>query len=359
MKVLQIAGPYLPVPPGSYGGSERVIDSLARELPGLGVDLTTFTVGSSRTPGRVEFFFRRQQAEVDGAGVISTWDPVDVSIQAGKAFALAHDYDFVHNHMSHGVVFSEICRTPMLTTLHSYAATGSASDRIFASFPRTNYVAISDNQRRLATHLNVVATVPNPIPAEIWSERPHVEKPGDYLLFLGRLSHLKGVEIAIRLASGLQIPLVVAGTVFAADRPYFRDVVEPHLSAAGVDYVGSVAGRSKTSLISGALATVVPSQWDEPFGLTAIESMALGTPAVVSRRGALPELVEDGVTGVVVDDFNRSDAILDRIMRLDRSVVAERTRPRFAPATIAAAYLDLYRRLRGVEAPSPPPLASR
>lgn len=354
VKVLQVAGPYLPVPPDGYGGSERVVDTLARELPALGIDLTTFTVGTSRTAGRIDYFFPREQAAADEAGVIARWDDADVNIQAGKAFARAHEYDFVHNHLSRGVIFSEACRTPMLTTLHSYAATGSTSDRIFASFPESNYVAISESQRRLAGHLNVIDTVPNPIPAEIWAAPPQVTDKGDYLLFLGRLSPLKGAETAIDLARRAGLPIVVAGAVFGSDRDYFDAVIRPRLASPGVEYVDNAAGPAKIALVSNARATIVPSRWNEPFGLSAIESMALGTPAVVALRGALPELVEDGVTGLVVENFEEEPAVLDRIDGLDRAVVAERSRRRFAPARAARAYVELYRRFQEDPQSAPP-----
>ncbi|MEV4118512.1 glycosyltransferase [Micromonospora sp. NPDC049645] len=344
MRVLQIAGPYLPVPPGGYGGSERVIDSLACELTELGVELTTFTVGTSRTAGKMEFHFAEHQAPSDETGDFTSWDPAAPSIQAGKAFARAAEYDFVHNHLSQGIAFSEVCPTPMLTTLHSFAATGSKSDRIFANFPDARYVAISDSQRRLAPHLNVVATVPNPIPHETWRSAPEVTRRGEYLLFLGRLSHLKGAELAVGLAARWGLPLIIAGPVFPADRPYFHEVLEPLLDTRGVTYVGGVAGERKADLLRGALATVVPSQWDEPFGLTALESMALGTPALVSPRGALPEMVEHDVTGLVVPDFGHPDVTAEDVLALDRAVVADQARQRFAPAAVAASYLALYRR---------------
>jgi glycosyltransferase involved in cell wall biosynthesis len=344
VKVLQIASPYLPVPPDGYGGSERVIHSLALELTRLGIELTTFTVGTSRTAGRIAFHFPEHQSQTDKSGAFAPWGPEALGIQAGKAFAQAAEYDFIHNHLPLGVIFSGSCPTPMLTTLHTYAADGSPPDRIFANFPDATYVAISNSQRRLAAHLNVVATISNPIPDETWRTPAQVKRHGEYLLFLGRLSPLKGAELAVEVATELGRPLVIAGPVFPGDQPYFHDVLGPYLERPDVKYVGGVACARKADLIRGALATVVPSQWDEPFGLTALESMALGTPALVSNRGALPEIVEHKITGLVLDDFKRIDVTIDDILNLDRPVVAEHVRSRFAPAAIAMSYLELYQR---------------
>ncbi|MER8072282.1 glycosyltransferase [Streptomyces sp. NPDC094034] len=338
MRVLQVVGPHIELPTGAYGGSERIVESLAVEMPSLGVEMTTFSVGTTTLPGDVAFHFDTAQ---------TTWDRFDDVIQAGKAFAMAQDFDVIHYHDVFGTPFASLSPVPFVTTLHSYAAGGNPLEKFVDAFPDANYVTISASQRSLCSHLRVVATVPNCIPEDVVHEDVRSGTGGSYLVHLGRMCADKGTDLAVRLAREAGIPLVLAGPVFSPDVEFFAREIKPHIDGAAVTYIESVAGADKVQLLRGALAMVSPGRWNEPFGLSMVEAMALGTPVVASRAGSLPEVVDDGVTGFVADDVPAMLACLDRVRVLDRGRCAATARERFSPRVMAANYLEVYRRLVG------------
>ncbi|MFE4367920.1 glycosyltransferase family 4 protein [Streptomyces sp. NPDC056835] len=346
VRVLQVLGPHVNVPPVVYGGTERVAESLAVELTGLGVEVTTFSVGTSSPTGRLAFHFEEPRTS-SGKNGKASWDRVDDVIQAGKAFAMSGDFDVVHNHTEYGVPFAGICNTPTVTTLHGYAAEGTGLERIVNNFPDAGYVTISERQRSLCPHLRVLATVPNCIPEDVVGAKARATPGGAYLVHLARISAAKGSDLAIEAARSAGIPLVLAGPVFRSDKEFFESKIKPYLDGVSVDYVGVVSGEAKTSLLRDALATLAPIQWDELFGLSIVESMAVGTPVIAFRKGAFPEVVEESVTGFVVDDVRAMRAAIEQVGALDRGLCAAAARGRFAPSAMAKSYVQVYERLLG------------
>lgn len=321
-----------------------MVESLAVELPSLGVDVTTFSVGTSTLPGEVAFHFAEAQAAVSKR-VQSSWSRVSDVVQAAKAFELAGKFDLVHNHTDYGIPFAAVSDTPTVTTLHGFAGTGNHLEQIVNHFPDANYVTISASQRALCPHLRVVATVPNCIPEDMIQEEVRATGEGTYLVHLARVSAAKGTDVAVRVAKGLGIPLVIAGPIFRSATPFFEQEIAPHVDGEAVKYVETVTGAAKATLLRDALATLVPVQWQEPFGLNAVESMAVGTPIVAFRRGALPEVVDEGVTGFVVDDIPAMQESVERTRAIDRAECAARARARFSRRAMARSYHEVYERL--------------
>jgi glycosyltransferase involved in cell wall biosynthesis len=338
VRVLQVIGPHLELPTAGYGGSERIAHSLAVELPALGVELTTFSVGTSSLPGGLAYHFDGPQ---------TTWDRFDDVIQAGKAFALARDFDVIHYHDVFGAPFASISPTPLVTTLHSYAGEANPLEKYVDAFPDAGYVTVSENQRRLCAHLRVLATVPNCVPEDVVHEEPRTTPGGSYLVHLGRLCAGKGTDLAVRLARDTGIPLVLAGPVFDPDTEFFAREIAPHIDGRDISHLESVTGADKVALLRDALAMLAPGRWNEPFGLAFIEAMAVGTPVLASRAGSLPEVVEHGKTGLLADDLDGMRTQLDHIPSLDRATCAATARARFSPRATAATYLDVYRALAG------------
>lgn len=336
VRVLQVVGPHNDLPTAAYGGSERIVESLAVEMPSLGVEMTTFSVGTAKLPGRVAYHFDTAQ---------TTWDRFDDVIQAGKAFAMAREFDVIHYHDVFGAPFASLSPVPLVTTLHSYAAGGNPLEKFVDGFPDANYVTVSASQRSLCSHLRVVATVPNCIPEDIVHEEFRAGTGGSYLVHLGRMCADKGTDLAVRLAREAGIPLVLAGPVFHPDVEFFAREIKPHIDGVAVTYVETVDGADKVQLLRNALAMVSPGRWNEPFGLSMVEAMAVGTPVLAYRAGSLPEVVDDGVTGFVEDDMPAMLARLDKVRVLDRGRCAATARERFSPCVMAASYLEVYRTL--------------
>ncbi|MFI2710823.1 glycosyltransferase [Micromonospora sp. NPDC018662] len=346
LRVLQVIGPHVEVPPKAYGGSERVVESLAVHLPSVGVEVTTFTVGSSRVPGATAAHFPEPPARVDRNGD-RFWDRTDDLIQVGKAFELAAGVDVVHLHTEYGLPFAALSPVPVVSTLHSYAGEGGGLERLVDSFPQVPYVAISERQRGLCRHLNVVATIPNCIPQDVLDTSPHDRPGGDpYLLFLGAIDERKGPDRAVEVARALDRRILLAGPVSRSNRAWFDRRIAPHVDGRRVDYLGDVGGADKRRLLSGAAALLSPVRWQEPFGLVAVEAMAAGTPVVATREGALAEIVEDGITGFTVRDPADLTEAARRAMTIDRRRCAAHARARFDPVRMARAYAEVYRRAR-------------
>lgn len=342
MRVLHVLGPHNEVPPAGYGGTERVVEALVTHQVAAGLDVGTFTVGSSRVPGRRHWHFPEVPQRLDGQGR-GHWDFTDDVVHVAKAMAVAADYDVVHNHTEFALPLLDIYPVPALTTLHSYSGSGGSLDRLVEAFPDTPGVAISDTQRALLPSANrVVGTVHNPLPLEMCDVPVRVGPGAPTVVFLGYVSRSKGPDIAVRAATAAGRPVIIAGPVSSSNRPYFDDDIAPLLDGDRSRWIGEVGGQDKIDLLRDAAVMICPVRWNEPFGLTAVEAMAVGTPVVALRRGGLAETVEDGITGVVVDDPDDLPAAIDRAAGLDRDQCAQRVRQRFAPEHAAAAYQRLY-----------------
>ncbi|MGW3166874.1 glycosyltransferase [Streptomyces sp. NPDC001142] len=342
-------GPHVALPAAAYGGIERVVESLVVRQAAAGLDVGTFTVGSSRLPGRLHWHFPEVPLRHDSAGR-RVYDRSDDVVQVGKALAVAGDYDFVHNHTEFALPMLALARVPAVTTLHSYSASGGGLDRLVEAFPDAPSVALSGSQRGLLPPAHrIVATVHNPLPLEVYRAEPRYERGLPTVAFLGSMTHDKGADLAIQAVKRAGRDLVAAGPVSRSHREFFDREVAPLLDGERWRWVGEVGGQRKIDLLRDAAVLLCPARWQEPFGLAAIEAMALGTPVVALRRGALAEIVDDGVTGYLADDPGELPALLGRAEKLDRAQCANEARKRFHPDRAAVAYCRLYEVLHGHE----------
>ncbi len=329
------------VPPRHYGPWERAVSLLTEGLVERGVDVTLFATADSRTAGRLESVCPRPLAE-DPTLDAKVWECLHIA----NAFERSRDLDLLHNHYDFmPLTYSGLVDVPVVTTIH-----GFSSDTILPVYEeydeRVAYVSISDADRR--PELHYVATVYHGIVLDEFTLR---EGSGDYLLVFGRIHHDKGVAEAIELARRADLPLVIAGIV--ADEAYFAREVSTHLDGERVRYVGSVGPERRDELLGGALALVHLVNFAEPFGLSMVEAMACGTPVIGRRRGSIPEVVDEGVTGFIVDDVEGAAAALARVGELDRARVRGRCAERFSRDRMVDDYLAVYERVLAGDALAP------
>jgi glycosyltransferase involved in cell wall biosynthesis len=257
-------------------------------------------------------------------------------------FKQAHKFDILHFHIDYfpNLLFRQQ-PVPFLTTLHGRLDLPELAV-VYRTFPEVPVVSISDSQRKPIPDLNWIGTVYHGITKDQLTPQP-VEP--SYFAFLGRISPEKGIERAIRIAGACGVKLKVAAKVDKADAEYFKAQVEPLLKDANVEFIGEINDAQKPAFLSGARATLFAIDWPEPFGLVMIESMACGTPVIAMRCGSVPEVMDDGVTGFIVDSVEEAIAACRRIDTLDRRRVRAQFEKRFTSRRMAEDYLALYRRL--------------
>lgn len=214
---------------------------------------------------------------------------------------------------------------------------------MFETFSSVPVVSISNSQRRPIHQANWAGTVHHGLPSKLLT--PHLRKKPSYLAFLGRISPEKRVDRAVRIAQRCDLPLKIAAKVDAVDRDYFESEIQPLFEQPHVDYIGEIADRQKSEFLSGAIALLVPIDWPEPFGLVMIEALACGTPVIAYNRGSVSEVIEDGVTGFVVEDEISAVGAINNLGKLSRDVVRQRFEQRFTARRMAEEYLQIYKRL--------------
>jgi glycosyltransferase involved in cell wall biosynthesis len=321
------------VPPQHYGPWERVVSLLTEGLVERGIDVTLFATADSVTQARLDAVCPRPLNE-DASLDPKVWEALHIA----NAFERADRFEILHNHLDFlPLAFSGLVATPVVTTIH-----GFSSDRIRPIYRRYDrrvfYVAVSDADRD--PDLDYVATVHHGIDLSEFTLR---ERPGPGLVFLGRIHPDKGVAEAIAVARAVDLPLVIAGIVH--DRDYFDREVAPHVDGERVRYVGSVGPRERDELLGSALALLHLVEFAEPFGLSMVEAMACGTPVIARRRGSVPEVVDEGVTGFIVDDVAGAIAAVGRVREIDRRAVRARAAQRFSRDRMVDEYLRVYERV--------------
>jgi glycosyltransferase involved in cell wall biosynthesis len=310
-----------------------VVWLLAEGLVSRGVDVTLFATLDSQT-----------SATLDGVCPTPYQEHPDLDGRVCEAIHTAHclerseDFDLVHNHLDWlPLTMSRLCRAPMLTTIH-----GIGDRRILPAYrsAQSFFVSISDADR--IDGLPYLATVRHGIDLAQWTFNP---APDGHLVTFGRIHPDKATADAIEIARRAGRDLVICGPI--QDEAYHAAQVAPHIDGQHVRYLGNVGGVDRARVLGGAAALLHPLGFDEPFGLSVVEAMACGTPVVGFRRGALPETVADGVTGVLVDDIADAVAALPRALALDRSVVAAAARRRFSASRMVNEYLTVYETVLG------------
>jgi glycosyltransferase involved in cell wall biosynthesis len=340
LKIAQVAPLYESVPPTCYGGTERVVSYLTEELVRQGHDVTLFASGDSVTRARLvagcprSLRLNRECVDQLAHHVVM----LEQVVQRSGEFDVIHFHcDYLH------FPLSRRCPTPRVTTLHGRLDIPDLQPlyRLFADQP---LISISNAQRPPLAFANWLGTVYHGLPLDLHTFR---QEPGDYLAFLGRISPEKGVDRTFEIARQVGLPLKIAAKVDGADRRYYEEEIRPRLDRAGpgVEFLGEVGGKEKDEFLGRARALLFPIDWPEPFGLVMIEAMACGTPVIAWRRGSVPEVMDDGVTGFIVDSIEGAVRAVGRVGELSRSRCRQVFEERFSAPRMTRDYLTLYRGL--------------
>lgn len=338
LRIGLIAPPWLPIPPPSYGGTENVIDDLARGLAEAGHDVALYATGDSTCPVPTRWTYPTARSDRMGDATI------ELRHLLGADEAL-RDVDVIHDHTIVGPVLAAARATersiPVLTTCHGpFDEELSPVYRRIAS--RVPLVAISHHQAVTAGDIPIAKVIHHGVDPGRFPVGPG---DGGYLVFLGRMAPGKGVDVAAEVARAAGIPLRIAAKMReSAERDYFDAAVRP-LLGEGVEYLGEVGGADKLELLGRALALLNPIRWDEPFGMVMIEALACGTPVIATPHGSVPEIIDDGVTGRIAGTRDELVGALADLDALDRGACREAVETRFSARRMVEDHVELYRRL--------------
>lgn len=333
MRVAMLSSISWRTPPRAYGPWELVTSLLAEALVERGVDVTLFATLDSKTAGKLDGVAKAGYSEDDSLNP-KVWEALHIA----HCFERAGDFDLIHNQADFmPLIFTEMVQTPIVTTIHGFSSPSILP--VYQRYDgRSAYVAISNADRHPS--LSYAATIHHGIPID---EFPFDPSGSDDLLFFGRFHPDKGAGDAVRAALGAGRKLVMAGIV--QDSDYFAREVAPFIDRKSVEYRGILGGEDRTKALGSAYAMLHLIGFDEPFGLSVIEAMASGTPVIAYNRGSMPELIDHGVTGFLVDSFDEAVAAIDRIGEIDRAACRKAVQDRFTVDRMADQYLELYRRL--------------
>jgi glycosyltransferase involved in cell wall biosynthesis len=328
------------VPPKLYGGTERVVWLITEELVRRGHDVTLFASGDSQTTATLVPICPtglRLDPEVKDYAAYTL-------VALSEAYSLAQEFDILHNHNDYlAFGMARLTDTPTVTTTHGRLDLQEVR-RFYRLFPEQRLVSISHDQRKWLPEANWVGTVHNGIAIDHF----HLRKtPGDYLVFLGRISPEKRPDRAIEIARDVGMKLVIAAKVDAVDQAYYDAAIAPLIRANSglIEYIGEVNEHEKDEVLGNAYAYLFPIDWPEPFGLTMVEAMATGTPVIASRNGSVPEIVRDGETGFVCLSFKELIEAVPKVASLDRAACRRHVEWTFTPSAMADGYERVYRRV--------------
>jgi glycosyltransferase involved in cell wall biosynthesis len=336
MRIAVLSPVWFPVPPPGYGGIELIVSLLADGLVEAGHDVTLFASGDSHSRATLASVYERAPSDLIGHALPDLRHVL-------ACYERAAEFDVVNDHSGPlAAALGGVVERPVLHTVHGplEGEGGEIYERLAAVSQEVGLISVSLNQRRPKPDLPWVANCPNAIDLSLYPAKPH---KGDYLLFLGRMSPDKGCHRAIAVAMELGLPLKIAGkSRERAERQYFAEFVEPHLGHHGIEYFGEVSHGQKVELLQDARATLFPIEWEEPFGLVMLESMACGTPVIATRHGAVPEVIEHGRSGIIVEHMREMPGALAAADELDPLECRRFVEERFAPERMVADYVDAY-----------------
>jgi glycosyltransferase involved in cell wall biosynthesis len=349
LRIAQVAPPFESVPPMGYGGTERVVSVLTEELVRRGHMVTLFAPGDSQTSAKLVPIVERalwHQKKMPYRDFTPFW-----SLALGRLVEEMDEFDVIHSHLDYfGFPLARIAPCPVVTTLHGRLDQPELQP-LYRAFSDVPLVSISDAQRRPAPDANWVDTVYHGIDLDAFTLNA---KGGDYLAFLGRISPEKGLDVAARVAREAGMPLKIAARKplpfkndpdVRRDWDYYQQDIRPLLSSRDVEFIGEVGGHDKDEFLGNAAALLFPIRWPEPFGLVMVEALACGTPVLALRDGSVPEVLEDGKTGIICDTEDDLVAATRRIATLDRRRCRAEVERRFSPQAMATGYEALYRKL--------------
>jgi glycosyltransferase involved in cell wall biosynthesis len=338
MRIAQVSPLYESVPPKLYGGTERVVSYLTEELVGQGHDVTVFASGDSVTSARL-VASSRCALRLDQQIV----DPLPHHlVQLEQVCELAASFDVIHFHVDYlHLPHSRRFQSSHVATLHGRLDIPDLLP-LYETFSDAPVVSISNAQRKPLRWLNWQGTVYHGLPQNLYVCR---EEPGDYLAFLGRICPEKRLDRAINIAKRVGMNIKVAAKVDAADREYYTNVIKPLLDDTSIEFVGEINEDQKQEFLGDAYALLFPIDWPEPFGLVAVEAIACGTPVIAYRNGSVPELIEDGVTGFIVENIEQAAEAVCNIPNIDRRGCRAKFDERFSAPRMARDYVAIYERL--------------
>ena len=333
MRIAMLAPIAWRTPPRHYGPWESVVSLLAEGLVARGIDTTLFATGDSQTAGKLHAVCARGYEEDRGL-IPKVWECLHIS----EVFEHAGEFDLIHNHFDFlPLSYAGLVSTPVVTTIHGFSSPGILP--VYRKYNgRVAYVSISDADR--AEGLDYVRTIHHGIDLARFDFQG---QPDGYLLFFGRIHPDKGAREAIEIARACGKRLLMAGII--QDEGYYRRHVAPHLDNDRVTYVGSVGPERRNELLGGALALLHPIGFDEPFGLSIVEAMACGTPTIAFARGSMPELIEHGRNGFLVDDTAGAIEHVTRIGEIDRAACRRTVEERFTADRMVGQYIEVYERM--------------
>jgi glycosyltransferase involved in cell wall biosynthesis len=315
-------------PPRHYGPWEQITGLLADGLAQRGVDVTLFATLDSITSARLEGICARPYEEDDGIDG-RVWEALHVAHTLGRSA----EFDLIHNHLDWlPLAFSGVVQAPMVTTIH-----GFSSPRILPAYLRSDSVFVSISDADRVPELEYAATVHHGVDI---TTMPFSATAGETLVCFGRIHPDKGTAQAIEIARRSDRPLLLCGPV--QDARYFADEIEPHVDGDSVRYLGSVGPRERAQVLGAAACLLHPIAFAEPFGLSVVESMLCGTPVVAYARGSMPEVVEDGVSGVLAHGLTSAVAGVERAVQFDRAACRQTAERRFSADRMVDSYLDVY-----------------
>jgi glycosyltransferase involved in cell wall biosynthesis len=345
MRIAQVAPLAEAVPPMLYGGTERVVSWLTEELVTQGHQVTLFASGDSETSAILA------PSVPQGLRLAGVRDhTASLLVMLNDVLHREHEFDIIHFHV-------DLLQFPLFQTLFHKCVTTlhgrldlSDFHPIYKTFPGMPLVSISDAQRLPLPHqVNWMATISHGLPAD---RHPFNSRRGEYLAFLGRIAPEKRPDRAIEIAKRARIPLKIAAKIDPADQDYFKHVIEPLLDHPLIQFIGEIADTEKNVFLGNALALLFPIDWPEPFGLVMIEAMSTGTPIIAWRIGSVPEIIDEGVTGFIVESMEAAVSAVGTARKLNRLAVRQRFEARFTETHMAKSYLDVYEQLLGTHMPT-------
>ncbi len=320
-------------PPRHYGPWESVVSLLTEQLVKMGLEVTLFATGDSQTSAQLDAVCSRSYSEDSSVN-----PKVAECLHISEVFERSADFDLIHNHFDFlPLTYAALIETPVLTTIHGFSSPSIIP--VYKKYnDRSHYVAISEADK--SPELDYLATIHHGIDV---AQFPFSNSGGKYLLFFGRIHPEKGVHEAIQVARRVEMKLLIAGII--QDQVYFQKFVEPYIDGTTVEYLGAIGPDRRPRVLGQALALLHLISFDEPFGLSVVESMACGTPVIAFGRGSMPEIIRHGKTGYIVEDVNQAVEAVAAVRSIDRSACRDAVEKRFSDTRMAQDYLRVYQEI--------------
>ncbi|AFY35844.1 glycosyltransferase family 4 protein [Calothrix sp. PCC 7507] len=339
MRIAQIAPLWERVPPPAYGGIELVVGLLTDELVRRGHEVTLFASGDSISLAKLVSVHPRALRLDTTIKDCSIYEMLNLA----SVYERAEEFDIIHAHTGHGALtYANLVTTPTVHTLHGIFTPDN--EKMFRFGKNQPYVSISNSQREPRLELNYLATVYNGIDVSSYEFYPQPENP-PYLAFLGRMSPEKGAHLAIEIAKQTGWHLKMAGKIDAVDVEYFEKEIKPHIDSKQIEYLGEANHVQKNALMGGAVATLFPITWREPFGLVMVESMAAGTPVIAMKLGSTVEVIDHGKTGFLCNNIQEFISAIDQVTQLDRYACRQHVENCFSTRQMTNGYEAVYQQI--------------